>query len=72
MGMYDAVLSPLGFVSVWTAKDAAGYGQPDRDHSFAIRHDAAAPAPNGLAHVAGRNQRAGHLGSDGHMYSTAA
>ncbi len=38
---YDAVLAPLGFVRVWTAPDAAGYGYPERDESFAIKQEPA-------------------------------
>jgi catechol 2,3-dioxygenase-like lactoylglutathione lyase family enzyme len=52
MALYDAVLSPLGFARVWTAKDAAGYGHPNRDDGFAIKHDRAARAPSALAHIA--------------------
>ncbi len=38
---YDAVLTPLGFVRVWTAFDAVGYGYSGEDDSFAIKQDAA-------------------------------
>jgi|SRR5579872_62545 len=36
---YDAVLAPLGYVRVWTASDAVGYGYPNRDDSFAIKQE---------------------------------
>ena len=34
---YDAALSPLGYVRVWTDKVAVGYGLPGGDDKFGIR-----------------------------------
>jgi catechol 2,3-dioxygenase-like lactoylglutathione lyase family enzyme len=39
IAFYDAILSPLGFARVWTSADAAGYGYPDQDESFAIKQE---------------------------------
>lgn len=53
IALYDAIFSPLGYVRVWTAKDAAGYGYPDRDDSFAVKQDSAGYAASSpLSHVA--------------------
>ena len=35
---YDAVLSAMGYVRVWTQGDAIGYGVPGGDDRFAIKH----------------------------------
>ena len=35
---YDAVLSALGYVRVWTQGDAIGYGVPGGDDRFAIKY----------------------------------
>lgn len=48
---YDAALAPLGYVRVWTAADAVGYGPPGGDDEFAIKHRPGAAAPG--AGVAG-------------------
>jgi catechol 2,3-dioxygenase-like lactoylglutathione lyase family enzyme len=45
VAFYDAVLAPLGFVRVWTTADAAGYGCPDRDESFAIKQESGVVIP---------------------------
>jgi catechol 2,3-dioxygenase-like lactoylglutathione lyase family enzyme len=45
---YDAVLSPLGYVRVWTFPDAVGYGVNGGDDQFAIKartKQVAAPSP---------------------------
>lgn len=34
---YDAVLSSLGYVRVWTDQTAIGYGLPGGDDKFAIK-----------------------------------
>ncbi|TAK42861.1 MAG: VOC family protein [Betaproteobacteria bacterium] len=34
---YDAALAPLGYVRVWTARDAIGYGLPGGGDGFAIK-----------------------------------
>jgi catechol 2,3-dioxygenase-like lactoylglutathione lyase family enzyme len=34
---YDAALSPLGYVRVWSDATAVGYGQPEGGDMFAIR-----------------------------------
>lgn len=39
IAFYDAVLSPLGYVRVWSDNDAAGYGHPGQDDAFAIKHE---------------------------------
>lgn len=50
---YDAVLLPLGYVRVWTAPDAIGYGLPDGSDEFAIKFRAeGGAAPGGGFHVA--------------------
>lgn len=36
-GFYDATLSPLGYVRVWSAEKAVGYGLPGGDDKFAIK-----------------------------------
>jgi catechol 2,3-dioxygenase-like lactoylglutathione lyase family enzyme len=45
IAFYDAVFAPLGFVRVWTAGDAAGYGHPGQDESFAIKQESGGVAP---------------------------
>ena len=35
---YDAALSALGYVRVWTQGNAIGYGVPGSDDRFAIKH----------------------------------
>jgi len=35
---YDAALSALGYLRVWTQADAIGYGFPGNDDRFAIKH----------------------------------
>jgi len=42
-GFYDASLSPLGYVRVWTNSTAIGYGSPGEDDKFAIKL-----SPNGV------------------------
>lgn len=37
VSFYDAVLSPLGYVRVWSDSDAAGYAPPGQDDAFAIK-----------------------------------
>lgn len=44
---YDAVFAPLGVVRVWDAPDAAGYGYPGCDDSFAIKQSADVPGLRG-------------------------
>lgn len=39
IAFYDAVLSPLGYVRVWSDKDAAGYGHPGQDDAFALKRE---------------------------------
>ena len=34
---YDAVLAPLGYVRVWTADSAIGYGPPDGNDKLALK-----------------------------------
>jgi catechol 2,3-dioxygenase-like lactoylglutathione lyase family enzyme len=46
IAFYDAVLAPLGFVRVWTAADAAGYGYPNRDENFAIKQESGVVIPS--------------------------
>jgi catechol 2,3-dioxygenase-like lactoylglutathione lyase family enzyme len=47
MAFYDATLTPLGMVRVWTDTDAAGYGRPGGGDKFAIkrRDDTRVPGP---------------------------
>lgn len=50
---YDAALGALGYVRVWTAKDAVGYGVPGGCDKFAIKAapgQVAVPSPG--CHVA--------------------
>ena len=45
---YDAALAPLGYVRVWTAPDAIGYGLPGGGDQFAIKtcsEGVSAPSP---------------------------
>ena len=50
---YDAVLAPLGFVRVWSAADAAGYGNPGKEDVFAIKAEAAeSVCSSGRTHLA--------------------
>ena len=42
---YDAALLPLGYVRVWTAPDAVGYGLQDGSDQFAIKFRAESGAP---------------------------
>jgi catechol 2,3-dioxygenase-like lactoylglutathione lyase family enzyme len=50
---YDAVLLPLGYVRVWTAPDAVGYGLLDGSDEFAIKFQAeGSAAPHAGFHVA--------------------
>jgi len=40
MTFYDATLGALGYVRLWTGKDAAGYGYPGKtDEPFAIKQE---------------------------------
>lgn len=39
IALYDAVFAPLGYVRLWSDRDAAGYGRPGCDDGFAIKHD---------------------------------
>ncbi|HET9097462.1 MAG TPA: VOC family protein [Candidatus Baltobacteraceae bacterium] len=41
VAFYDAVLSPLGYVRVWSDKGAAGYGPPGKDDAFTIKREEA-------------------------------
>lgn len=49
---YDACLSALGIVRVWTQHDAVGYGYPAREDNFAIKLYALAAHPGVGFHVA--------------------
>jgi len=50
---YDAVLAPLGYVRVWTARDAIGYGLPGGGDEFAIKsRSEAVTAPGPGFHLA--------------------
>jgi catechol 2,3-dioxygenase-like lactoylglutathione lyase family enzyme len=49
---YDAALAPLGYVRVWTAADAVGYGPPGGGDELAIKHRPGAVAPGPGFHVA--------------------
>jgi len=49
---YDAALSPLGVVRVWTHEDAVGYGYPGEDDRLAIKRREGFVAPRGGFHVA--------------------
>jgi len=45
---YDAALAQLGYVRVWTAPDAVGYGDPGGGDALALKHapgDAPSPGP---------------------------
>ena len=50
---YDAALAPLGYVRVWTAADAVGYGPPKQGDKFAIKvQSGPVVAPGPGTHVA--------------------
>jgi catechol 2,3-dioxygenase-like lactoylglutathione lyase family enzyme len=49
---YDAVLAPLGYVRVWTDKDAIGYGAAGSDDKFAIKLRPGVTVPGDGFHVA--------------------
>ncbi len=49
---YDAVLSALGFVRVWTDRDAVGYGVPGGGDQFAIKRRERCVAPGPGFHLA--------------------
>ena len=44
---YDAALRPLGYLRVWTVKDAIGYGYPGGGDKFAIKERSEHRAPPG-------------------------
>ena len=50
---YDAVLGSLGFVRVWSAGDASGYGTAGGDDSVAIKQEPAEHIrPSARSHIA--------------------
>lgn len=52
IAFYDAVLSALGYVRVWTHPDAIGYGDPGGEDKLAIFVDPAAHPPGKGWHLA--------------------
>ena len=49
---YDAVLAPLGYVRVWSDKNAIGYGSHNSDDKFAIKLRSIVNVPGDGFHVA--------------------
>jgi catechol 2,3-dioxygenase-like lactoylglutathione lyase family enzyme len=49
---YDAALAPLGYVRVWSDKDAIGYSSPGSDDKFAIKLRSVVIVPGDGFHVA--------------------
>lgn len=49
---YDAVLSSLGYVRVWSTGSAHGYGTPGAEDKFAIKVQTAVNVPGPGFHVA--------------------
>ena len=49
---YDGVLAPLGYVRVWSAEDAVGYGAPGDEDELALKARAGVTAPGAGFHVA--------------------
>ncbi len=46
---YDAVLTPLGFIRVWSYPKAVGYGEPGGEDKFALKERSGAkPAGDGF------------------------
>ena len=45
IAFYDAILTPLGFVRIWTTVDAAGYGYPNQEENFAIKQESGIIGP---------------------------
>lgn len=52
IAFYDAALTPLGVVRVWTQPDAAGYGYAGEDDKLAIKERPGFMAPTGGFHLA--------------------
>jgi catechol 2,3-dioxygenase-like lactoylglutathione lyase family enzyme len=49
---YDPVLGALGYVRVWTAADAVGYGREEGEDQFAIKAAGQVQTPSARFHVA--------------------
>ena len=49
---YDAALSPLGYVRVWTDATAMGFGRPGEEDQFALKLDPVSSTPSQRFHLA--------------------